>query len=138
MVKAFWASVVMVLGGALGVVACSSPPRPGPPVWSANYAVPFDTMVNCLMSSPAGAFTVAAPAPGFGGVVRLGLIPTSTPQANSYYMIDHLPENGTQVNWHRANNVMGLDWIDGEARTRANGCGGVSYQGDRSYQGNGS
>jgi hypothetical protein len=132
MAKVLWAGVVV----ALGVAGCSSPPRPGPPVWSANYTVPFDTMVNCLMSSPpTGAFTVGAPTPGFGGVVRLSFLPSNAPQADSYYMIYHLPENGTQVNWHRADNVMGLDWIDSEARARANGCGGISYQGDRSYQG---
>jgi hypothetical protein len=134
MAKVLWACVVLALGAA----GCSSPPRPGPPVWSANYAVPFDTMVNCLMSSPLDAFTVGAPTPGFGGVVRLSFIPGNTPQANSYYMIYRLPENGTQVNWHRADDVMGLDWIDGVARKRANGCGGVAYQGDRSYQGDNS
>jgi hypothetical protein len=82
------------------------------------------------MSSPAGAFTVGPPAPGMGGVVRLSFIPANAPQANSYYVIYHLPDNGTQVNWYRANDVLGLDWIDGEARTRANGCGGVPYQAD--------
>jgi hypothetical protein len=97
--------------------------------------VPFDTMVNCLMSTPPGAFTVGAPTPRLGGVVRLNFIPSNTPQAESYYMIYRLPENGTQVTWRRANDVMGLDWIDGAARSRANGCGGVAYQGDRSYQG---
>jgi hypothetical protein len=50
-------------------------------------------------------------------------------------MIYRLPENGTQVNWHRANDVMGIDWIDSVASKRADGCGGVPYQGDRSYQG---
>ena len=124
MTKVFWASVVMTLGMA----GCSSPPRPGPPVWTADYAVPFDTMVNCLMSSPAGAFTVGSPAPGFRGVVRLSFVPSNAPQANSYYMIYHLPNNAAQVNWHRANDVMGLDWLDAAARARADGCGGTPYQ----------
>jgi hypothetical protein len=120
----FGASVAM----ALGVAACSSPPRPGPPVWSADYAVPFDTMVNCLTSTPAGALTVGQPVAGFGGVVRLSFIPSNAPQANSYYVLQHLPNNGTQVNWYRANDVMGLDWLDAAARTRSDGCGGVPYQ----------
>ncbi|MBV8188389.1 MAG: hypothetical protein JOY64_06655 [Alphaproteobacteria bacterium] len=131
MAKVVWTGVVL----ALGVAACSSPPRPAPPVWSTNYAVPFDTMVNCLTSMPTNAFTIGAPTPGFGGVVTIAYVPTNVPQANSYFRVYRVPENGVQVSWFRANDVMGLDWIDGEARSRANSCGGIPYQGDRSYQG---
>jgi hypothetical protein len=133
MTKVVWAGVAL----ALGVAGCSSPPPPVPPVWSTNYAVPFDTMVNCMISTPSGAFSVGAPTTGFGGVITIIYVPTNVPQANSYFRLYHVPENGTQVSWFRANDVMGIDWIDGEARTRANACGGVPYQGDRSYQGSG-
>jgi hypothetical protein len=112
----------------IGLAACATPPRPGPPVWSANYAVPFDTMVNCLVSSPTSGMTVSQPVTGLGGIVTLSFIPNNVPQAQSYYAIYHLPNDGTQVNWHRAGDVGGLDWIDTEARTRANRCGGVPYQ----------
>lgn len=122
--KVFWPGMVT----ALAVAGCASPPRPGPPVWTADYAVPFDTMVNCLVSSPAGVFTVGAPVPGMGGVVRLSFTPNNAPQANSYYMLYHLPQDGTRVNWYRASDVMGIDWLDGAARARANGCGGIPYQ----------
>ena len=135
MAKLAWAAVVI----ALGATGCASTPRPGPPVWSANYAVPFDTMVNCLASTPAPtAFTVGIPTAGLGGVVTIAYVPANVPQADSYYRVYRVPENGTQVNWRRSNDLMGIDWIDSEARARANGCGGSSYQGDRFYQGGGS
>ena len=126
MANVFRASVVM----ALGLAGCASPPRPGPPVWTADYAVPFNSMVNCVLTAPSGAgdFTIGPPDTGIGGIVTIRFIPANTPQASSYYRIYHLPGNGTQVNWHRAHDVMGLDWLDAVARTRANGCGGVSYQ----------
>src|ERR1700759_4588076 len=99
MVKAFWASVVV----ALGVAGCASAPRLGPPVWTADYGVPFDGVVKCLATSPAGSFSVGAPTPGLGGVVRIDFIPANVPQANSFYMIQHLPNDGARVNWYRAN-----------------------------------
>ena len=58
MVKVALAAVSIMLG----VAACSgSAPPPLPPVWSANYAVPFDAMVVAWPRSLAGAFAVSAP-----------------------------------------------------------------------------
>ncbi len=103
MVKVILASVSIALGAA----ACSSTaPPPLPPVWSANYAVPFDAMVSCLSAKPAGAFAVSAP---------------DLPAGSAYTV--RQAGSSSQVIWRRPGNVGGLDWLDGEARSRADRCG---------------
>jgi hypothetical protein len=121
MAKAFWATVCV----AVGVAACNTRPPPDPPVWSANYAMPFDAMVTCLSTSPAGAFTVSGPTYGLGGIATIAFTPTNAPQAASQYVVYRLPNNGSQVNWRRPGNVGNIDWLDGVARTRANRCAGA-------------
>jgi hypothetical protein len=109
---------------ALGVAACSgasSAPPPLPPVWSANYDVPFDAMVSCLSAKPASAFTVSRPEYFQEGVTRIAFTPTKTPQAASAYTVRRAG-NGTTVIWRRPGDVGGLDWLDNEARTRADRC----------------
>ena len=104
MVKVILASVSIMLG----VVACTSTaPPPLPPVWSANYAMPFDAMVSCLAAKP--------------GVAVITFTPTNTPQAGSAYTVRQTGSS-SQVIWRRPGNVGGLDWLDGEARSRADRC----------------
>ena len=118
MVKVILASVSIALGAA----ACSSTqPPPLPPVWSAGYAVPFDAMVSCLAAKPAGAFVVSAPDLPQDGVAVIAFTPANT-QAGSTYTVRQ-SGSGSQVIWRRPGNVGGLDWLDGEARTRADRCG---------------
>ena len=114
---------------AVGVAACSNQTRTEKPVWSANYNLPFDAMVACLSAPPEGAFAVTAPTSGFGGVVHIGFTPASMPQVAAQYVVYRLPENASQVSWRRPDNVGGFDWVDVEARQRANRCGGVPFQG---------
>ena len=117
--KVVLASVSIVLGAT----ACSSSgPPPLPPVWSANYAVPFDAMVGCLSAKPAGAFSVSPPDLPQDGVAVTNFTPTNAPQAGSAYTVRQ-SGSGSQVIWRRPGNVGGLDWLDGEARTRADRCG---------------
>jgi hypothetical protein len=119
MVKVILASVSIGLGAA----ACSSTaPPPLPPVWSANYAVPFDAMVSCLSAKPAGAFAVSAPDLPQDGVAVIAFTPANTPQAGSAYTIRQTGSS-SQVIWRRPGNVGGLDWLDNEARSRADRCG---------------
>lgn len=125
MAKEFLAAACLVLG----LAGCATQTRTERPVWSANYNMPFDTMVNCLAAPADGAFAVAPPTTGLGGVVHIGFTPASMPQVRSEFIVYRLPENATQVNWRRPGNVGGYDWVDGEARTRANRCGGVVFQG---------
>ena len=121
MVKVVLASVSIVLGAA----ACSSTAarQPLPPVWSASYAVPFDAMVGCLAAKPAGAFAVSAPdhPAGRRGGHRLHAGKHAAGGLDLYR--PSMAGSGSQVIWRRPGNVGGLDWLDGEARTRADRCG---------------
>jgi hypothetical protein len=118
MVKVVLASVSIVLGAA----ACSgSAPPPLPPVWSGNYSVPFDAMVSCLAAKPTNAYVVSAPDLPQDGVAVISFTPANT-QAGSTYTV-RKSGSGSQVIWRRPGNVGGLDWLDGEARARADRCG---------------
>jgi hypothetical protein len=103
---------------ALAVAACANPQdRPKPDIWTVNYNVPFDAMVDCLAAPPAGAFTTYAPAYMQDGVARIVFMPANTPQAQSAYVVTH---GGTsQVSRRRIERQPGLDRFDGE-RARAN------------------
>jgi hypothetical protein len=118
MVKVILASVAIALGAA----ACSSTaPPPLPPVWSASYGVPFDAMVGCLAAKPTSAYVVSAPDLPQDGVAVISFTPANT-QAGSTYTV-RKSGSGSQVIWRRPGNVGGLDWLDGEARSRADRCG---------------
>jgi hypothetical protein len=108
---------------ALALAACGgSAPTPAlPPVWSAAYDVPFDDMAKCLSAKPAGAFAVSKPEFFQEGVTRISFTPAKTPQVDSAYTLRRTA-NGTQVIWRRPGNVGGLDWLDNEARSRADRC----------------
>jgi hypothetical protein len=92
-----------------------------PPVWSASYDVPFDVMVKCLSAKPAGAFAVSKPEFFQEGVTRIAFTPAKTPQVDSAYTL-RSSANGTVVIWRRPGSVGGLDWLDNEARSRADRC----------------
>ena len=117
--------VKVVLGAVsimLGVAACTgTSPPPLPPVWSATYAVPFDAMVSCLAAKPVGAFSVSAPDLPQDGVAVIAFTPSNS-QANSTYTVRQ-SGSSSQVIWRRPGNIGGLDWLDGEARSRADRCG---------------
>jgi len=93
---------------SLAAAACSSvdklgsepitPPKPVPS-WSSVYTVPYDAMVACL-SAPAA-------------------------RAESRYVVKRVPDGTIQVDWIRVGTVGGLDWLDVQARQRANRCGGI-------------
>ena len=91
-------------------------------IWVTNYNVPFDVMVACLAAPPQGAFQVYAPAYPEAGMARIVFIPANTPQARSEYVVLRMVGNVSQVGWKRFGNVGGLDWLDGEARKRADAC----------------
>jgi hypothetical protein len=108
MVKVILASVSIALGAA----ACSGTAPP---------PLPFDAMVSCLSAKPAGAFLVSAPDLPQDGVAVISFTPANA-QAGSTYTV-RKTGSGSQVIWRRPGNVGGLDWLDGEARTRADRCG---------------
>ena len=120
MVKVILASVSIALAAA----ACASTaPPPLPPVWAASYAVSFDAMVGCLSAKPAGAFVVSRPDIPQDGVAVIAFTPSNTPQAESAYTV-RKAGSGSQVIWRRPGSAGDLDWLDGEARTRADRCAG--------------
>ena len=125
MVKKVFLSVAIALAAA----ACQTQQnQPQPDVWSANYNVPFDVMVACLAAPPTGAFQVYAPAYPEAGLGRPGScsIPANTPQARSEYIVTQMVGNNSMVSWKRLGSVTGgLDWLDGEARKRADACAGM-------------
>lgn len=113
---------------ALAVVGCtttSDSNKAPKPAWSAVYTVPFDAMVACL-SQPAGeGFVVNLESTSPQGTATILFVPRSAPQAESNYNVFRRADGTIQVNWQRLGTVGGLDWLDVQARQRANRCGGV-------------
>ena len=116
-------AVLPSVGIALAIAGCggSSASPPLPPVWSATYDAPFESMVNCLSAKPSGALAVSKPEFFLEGVTRIGFTPAKTPQVDAAYTLRRTA-NGTQVIWRRPGDVGGLDWLDTEARRRADRC----------------
>ena len=115
---------------ALAAAACATTPSQTPPTpkpaWTSIYTVPLDVMVSCL-SQPAGAGFVVAQTPSpQPGVTAISFVPQSAPQAESRYLVSRVPDGTLQVSWQRLGSVGGLDWLDVQARERANRCGGIS------------
>ena len=95
-------------------------------VWSANYNVPFESMVACLAAPPTGAFQAYAPAYPEAGMARIVFIPNNMPQARSAYVVLQMVGGVSMVSWKRFGSITGgLDWLDGEARKRADACAGM-------------
>ncbi len=114
---------VVVAALALVSAGCSTTQnQPTPDVWAANYNVGFDSMVACLAAPPTGAFQVYPPAFPEAGRARIAFFPANTPQANSAYVVTRMVGNNSLVGWQRYGQVRGLDWLDGEARNRADAC----------------
>jgi hypothetical protein len=95
-------------------------------VWVASYNVAFDQMVACLAAPPQSGFQVYAPGYPEAGMARIVYIPANTPQARSEFIVLQMVGNVSQVRWKRFGNITGgYDWIDSEARKRADACGGM-------------
>jgi hypothetical protein len=101
-------------------------PAKSVPAWSSVYTVPYDSMVTCL-AAPAGSGFVVNIEPGSApGTTTVLYVPQSAPQAESRYVVKRVPDGTIQVDWIRVGTVGGLDWLDVQARQRANRCGGIS------------
>ncbi len=95
-------------------------------VWVTSYNVAFDVMVACLASTPQSGFQVYPPGYPEAGMARIVYIPANTPQARSEFIVVQMVGNVSQVRWKRFGNITGgYDWIDNEARKRADACGGM-------------
>ncbi|WP_439614554.1 hypothetical protein [Reyranella sp.] len=120
---------------SLAAAACSdvdkmanqplTPPKPVP-AWSSVYTVPYDSMVTCLAAPAASGFVVNIEPGSAPGTTTVSYVPQSAPQAESRYVVKRVPDGTIQVDWIRVGTVGGLDWLDVQARQRANRCGGIS------------
>ena len=120
---------------SLAAAACSTvdklgsepikPPKPVP-AWSSVYTVPYDSMVTCLAAPAGGGFVVNIEPSSAPGTTTVLYVPQSAPQAESRYVVKRVPDGTIQVDWIRIGTVGGLDWLDVQARERANRCGGIS------------
>jgi hypothetical protein len=120
---------------SLAAAACSDvdkmanqPLTPAKPVpaWSSVYTVPYDSMVTCLAAPAASGFVVNIEPSSAPGTTSILYVPQSAPQAESRYVVRRVPDGTIQVDWLRVGSVGGLDWLDVQARQRANRCGGIS------------
>jgi hypothetical protein len=119
---------------SLAAAACSTvdklgsepikPPKPVP-AWSSVYTVPYDSMVTCLAAPAASGFVVNIEPSSAPGTTTVLYVPQSAPQAESRYVVKRVPDGTIQVDWIRVGTVGGLDWLDVQARQRANRCGGI-------------
>lgn len=119
---------------SLAAAACSTvdklgsepikPPKPVP-AWSSVYTVPYDSMVTCLAAPAASGFVVNIEPSSAPGTTTVLYVPQSAPQAESRYVVKRVPDGTIQVDWIRIGTVGGLDWLDVQARQRANRCGGI-------------
>lgn len=112
---------------ALAAAACTttSDSKPSAPAWSAFYPVPPETLVGCLAAPAGDGFVVNVQPSTPPGKTRVLFVPRSAPQAESSYSVYRRPDGLTQVDWQRLGNIGGLDWLDVQARERANRCGGA-------------
>ncbi|MCC8427834.1 hypothetical protein LJ725_02580 [Reyranella aquatilis] len=130
MFKHVWVPALLSLAAA----ACSTvdklgsepikPPKPVP-AWSNVYTVPYDAMVTCLAAPAGDGFVVNIEPPSTPGTTSVLYVPRSAPQAESRYVVKRVPDGTIQVDWIRIGSVGGLDWLDVQARQRANRCGGL-------------
>ena len=119
---------------SLAAAACSTvdklgsepikPPKPVP-AWSSVYTVPYDAMVACLAAPAGSGFVVNIEPSSAPGTTTVLYVPQSAPQAESRYVVKRVPDGTIQVDWIRVGTVGGLDWLDVQARQRANRCGGI-------------
>lgn len=119
---------------SLAAAACSTvdklgsepikPPKPVP-AWSNVYTVPYDAMVTCLAAPAGDGFVVNIEPSSAPGTTSVLYVPRSAPQAESRYVVKRVPDGTIQVDWIRIGSVGGLDWLDVQARQRANRCGGL-------------
>ena len=116
MVKVVLASVAIMLGAA----ACSST---APPAAAARLVGELHRAVRRhgrLPGGEAGRRVRRFPRPTYpqDGVAVIAFTPANTAGRLDLYR-PSMAGSGSQVIWRRPGNVGGLDWLDGEARSRA-------------------
>ncbi len=126
MQKTVFVSLVTVLAAAAACTTTSETTKPKTPAWSAFYATPFDAMTMCLAAPAGDGFVVDLQPSNLPGQARVLFVPKSAAMAESSYQITRRADGTTQVDWQRLGNVGGLDWLDVQARQRADRCGGVA------------
>lgn len=114
---------------ASGLAACTTTdltnkPQPTPPLWSSSYSVGYTVMANCLAAQPIGGFTGVAQTDGNTAIVTLSL--NDGTQLNIRFIVQRTGQGTSVVEWRRLLTVGGWEPIDGEARNRADACGGLS------------
>lgn len=110
----------------MSAAACATPAQQQkPPAWTATYAASFDAMANCLSRQERN-FAVSPQISQATGVATIGYNPQTAPQAEAQYTVRRTGPGSVEVSWRRFGNIGGLDWLDVEARSRADNCAGAS------------
>lgn len=121
--------VAIAAMSALAAAACtttSDTNKAPKPAWSSIYTVPFDSMVMCLAQPAGEGFVVNLQPRSQPGQASVLFVPRAAPQVEARYEVRNLPDGTIRVDWVRIGSVGGLDWLDTQARQRANRCGGIS------------
>ena len=126
-VKSIRALVAVLL--ASSIAACTTTglttkPQPTPPLWTSSYNVGYTVMANCLAAQPIAGFTGVAQIEADTAVVTLTLN-DGTPM-NIRFIVQRTGPGTSVVEWRRLLTVGGWEPIDGDARNRADTCGGLS------------
>jgi hypothetical protein len=114
---------------ALGVAACTTTglatkPQPNPPLWTSSYNVGYTAMANCLAAQPIGGFSGVSRIEADTAIVTLSL--NDGTQMNIRFIVQRTGPGTSVVEWRRLLTVGGWEPVDGEARNRADACGGLS------------
>lgn len=114
---------------ASSIAACTTTglttkPQPTPPLWTSSYDVGYTVMANCLAAQPIAGFTGVAQIEANTAVVTLTLN-DGTPM-NIRFIVQRTGPGTSVVEWRRLLTVGGWEPIDGDARNRADTCGGLS------------
>lgn len=125
--KSIRALVAVLL--ASSIAACTTTglttkPQPTPPLWTSSYNVGYTVMANCLAAQPIAGFTGVAQIEADTAVVTLTLN-DGTPM-NIRFIVQRTGPGTSVVEWRRLLTVGGWEPIDGDARNRADICGGLS------------
>lgn len=125
--KSIRALVAVLL--ASSIAACTTTglttkPQPTPPLWTSSYNVGYTVMANCLAAQPIAGFTGVAQIEADTAVVTLTLN-DGTP-LNIRFIVQRTGPGTSVVEWRRLLTVGGWEPIDGDARNRADICGGLS------------
>jgi len=114
---------------ASGVAACTTTglttkPQPNPPLWTSSYNVGYTAMANCLAAQPIAGFTSVPRIEPDLATVTMSL--NDGTQLNIHFVVRRTGPGTSLVEWRRLLTVGGWEPIDGDARNRADACGGLS------------